>query len=99
MYNITMKDYYVYILTNEYNTVLYVGVTNDLVRRVYEHKQKLVDGFTKKYNVNKLVYYEHITDVYSAITREKQIKSMRRQKKLDMVSTANPEWKELVIVE
>ena len=66
-----MKDYYVYILTNEHNTVLYTGVTNDLVRRVYEHKQKLVDGFTKRYNVSKLVYYEHTTDVYSAITREK----------------------------
>ena len=94
-----MKDYYVYILTNEYNTILYVGVTNDLIRRVYEHKQKLVDGFTKKYNVDKLVYYEHTTDVYSAITREKQIKSYRRAKKIDLVNSTNPEWNELNIVD
>ena len=68
------RQYYVYIMTNKYNTVLYTGVTNDLVRRVYEHKEKLVDGFTKKYNVDKLVYFECADDIKAAIAREKQIK-------------------------
>ena len=74
------QQYYIYIITNQYNTVLYTGVTNDLIRRVYEHKEKLIAGFTKKYNVNKLVYYEIFTDINSAITREKQIKAGSRQK-------------------
>ena len=73
--------YYVYILTNKSNKVLYVGITNNLVRRVYEHKNKLVEGFTEKYNVNKLVYYDATADVKAAIAREKQIKGWLRQKK------------------
>ena len=77
------------------NTVLYTGVTNDLVRRIYEHKEKLVDGFTKKYNVNKLVYYETFNDIKSAIQREKQIKGITRQKKIDLINTINKNWKDL----
>ncbi len=92
-----MKDYnfYVYILTNWNNQVIYVGVTNDLERRVSEHKNRLVEGFTRKYNVNKLVYYEHGTDVHAAIAREKEIKKWRREKKNKLVMTLNPEWKDL----
>ena len=89
------KQYYVYLLTNWNNKVMYVGVTNDLARRVYEHKNKLVDGFTKKYNVNKLVYFEGTTDVNAALTREKQVKKWRREKKDALVVTTNPEWKDL----
>ncbi|WP_399375772.1 GIY-YIG nuclease family protein [Thermosynechococcus sp. PP42] len=90
-----LYHFYVYILTNWNNKVMYVGMTNNLERRIYEHKNKLVDGFTKKYNVNKLVYYEHTTDVYAAIAREKQIKKWRREKKNQLVMTTNPEWKDL----
>ena len=74
---------------------MYVGVTNDLVRRLYEHKNKLVNGFTEKYNVNKLVYFEETKDVRSALTREKEIKKWRREKKDALVVSMNPEWKEL----
>lgn len=89
-----MKEYhyYVYILTNWNNKVIYVGVTNNLKRRVYEHKNKLVDGFTKKYNINKLVYYEETADVNSAIKREKEIKKWRREKKNKLVESVNPQW-------
>ena len=89
------KQYYLYILTNKYNTVLYTGVTNDLQRRVYEHKSKLVEGFTKKYNITKLVYYEIFEDANAAISREKQIKAGSRQKKIDLVNSVNQEWKDL----
>lgn len=91
-----MKEYYfyVYILTNWNDKVMYIGMTNNLERRLYEHKNKLVDGFTKKYNVNKLVYYEHGTDVHAAIAREKEIKKWRREKN-NLVMTMNPEWKDL----
>ena len=89
------EQYYIYIITNQYNTVLYTGVSNDLIRRVYEHKEKLIAGFTKKYNVNKLVYYEIFTDINSAITREKQIKAGSRQKKIDLVNSMNPQWCDL----
>jgi len=89
------KQYYVYILTNKSNNVLYIGVTNDLVRRVYEHKNKMIDGFTKKYNLTKLVYYEATTDVRSAIEREKQLKNWHREWKLNLVKEFNPEWKDL----
>lgn len=82
-------------MTNNYNTVLYTGVTNDLQRRVYEHKSKLIDGFTKKYNVTKIVYYEIFEDVNAAISREKQIKAGSRQKKIDLVNSINQEWKDL----
>lgn len=89
------KTYYVYLLTNWNNQVMYVGVTNDLERRIYEHKNKLVDGFTKKYNVEKLVYFETTSDVLAAIEREKQIKKWRREKKNQLVIEMNPEWKDL----
>ncbi len=82
-------------MTNKYNTVLYVGVTNDLVRRVYEHKNKLVKGFTAKYNIVKLVYYEIHEDIKEAIKREKQIKGWLRAKKEELIKTMNPSWKDL----
>ena len=87
--------YFVYILTNRNDKVMYVGVTNNLERRLYEHKNKLVDGFTKKYNINKLVYYDSTTDVKSAITREKQIKGWTRKRKNELVETLNPTWGDL----
>ena len=89
------EQYYIYLMTNKYNTVLYTGVTNDLIRRIYEHKEKLIGGFTKKYNVSKLVYYEIFTDINSAIAREKQIKAGSRQKKIDLINSMNPEWRNL----
>ena len=89
------KTYYVYILTNKVNTVLYTGVTSDLQRRAYEHKHKLVDGFTKKYKVDKLVYFEVGNDIYTAITREKQIKAGSRQRKIDLINASNKEWRDL----
>lgn len=89
------KQYYVYLLTNKGNTVLYTGVTNNLIRRVYEHKEKLVEGFTKKYNVSKLVYYEVFGSVEYAILREKQIKAGSRAKKLALINGMNPKWEDL----
>jgi putative endonuclease len=89
------KQYYVYIMTNKNNTVLYTGVTNNLQARVYQHKEKLVEGFTKKYNVTKLVYYETTDNVSAAILREKQIKGGSRQKKIDLIVRLNPEWGDL----
>ncbi len=82
-------------MTNKTNRVLYTGVTNDLKRRAYEHKRKLVEGFTKKYNIDKLVYYEVCEDIESAILREKQIKGGSRQKKIQLVSSMNKEWNDL----
>jgi len=90
-----MKTYYVYMLANKYNNVLYTGVTNDLVRRVYEHKNKLVKGFTYQYNVDKLVYFEQTENSISAIEREKQIKNWSRPKKNFLVNRGNPEWLDL----
>jgi putative endonuclease len=90
-----MKQGYVYILTNRHNTVLYTGVTSDLKKRVWEHRQHLVEGFTKRYNVEKLVYYEESDDIASAIAREKQIKAGSRQKKIDLVNGINPQWRDL----
>ena len=88
--------YYVYIMTNSHNTVLYAGVTNSLIRRGYEHKEKLnSSSFTKKYNINKLVYYEIFNNVNDAISREKQIKAGSRQKKIDLINKNNPNWKDL----
>ncbi len=87
--------YYIYLLTNWNNKVIYAGMTNDLVRRIYEHKNKVVEGFTKKYNINKLVYYEETSDVYAAIAREKEIKKWRREKKNKLVESINPAWKDL----
>jgi putative endonuclease len=89
------RSYYVYLLTNWNNSVMYIGVTNDLKRRVYEHQNKLVKGFTEKYNVNKLVYYEQTNDVITALTREKEIKKWRREKKNSLVISGNPEWNDL----
>ena len=89
------KDFYVYIIVNQHNTVMYVGVTNDLQRRVYEHKTGLVEGFTKRYNINKLVYFESTIDVSSAITREKEIKKWRREKKNKLVESLNANWCDL----
>ena len=89
------KRYCVYIMTNKANRVLYTGVTNDLKRRVYQHKEKLVKGFTEKYNVNKLVYYESFGDIGNAILREKQIKGGSRAKKLELVNRMNPDWHDL----
>lgn len=87
--------YSVYMLTNKNNTVLYTGVTNNLKRRLYEHQHNLVDGFTKKYNVHKLVYFDSTTDARSAIEREKQIKGWSRAKKNALINEFNPEWKDL----
>jgi len=89
------KQYYVYIMTNKRNTVLYTGITGDLLKRVYEHKQKIVEGFTKKYNVNKLVYYAVFNDPENAIAREKQIKAGSRERKLQLIEGMNPGWKNL----
>ena len=89
------KQYYIYIITNTRNTVLYTGVTSDLKKRVYEHKSKLVSGFTKKYNIIKLVYYEVFNDIYNAILREKQIKGGSRQNKINLISKMNPNWQDL----
>ncbi len=89
-----MGEYYVYILTNRSRT-LYTGVTNNLPRRLHEHKQKLADGFTKKYNITTLVYYEATPDVRSAIAREKQIKGWLRSKKIALIESTNPDWNDL----
>ena len=90
-----MQDYYVYILSNITNSTLYVGMTNDLKRRLYEHKNKLISGFTEKYNVNKLVYYEKTTDVKAAIQREKNLKKWNRDWKLELIKKNNPLFKDL----
>ena len=82
-------------MTNKLDCVFYTGVTSDLEKRVYEHKLKLIEGFTKKYNVDKLVYYEVFNEINDAIEREKQIKSGSRQKKIDLISSMNPSWKDL----
>ncbi len=87
--------YYVYILTNWSNKVLYTGITNNLEKRLYEHKNKLVKGFTEKYNVHKLVYFDSTTDVKAAIAREKQIKSWTRRKKNALIESVNPQWVDL----
>ena len=92
-----MKQYYVYILSNTFNSVLYVGVTNDLRRRLYEHKNLLVEGFTKKYHVHKLVYFEQTTDINSAIEREKQLKGWKRGKKERLIKSINPSMEELEV--
>ena len=88
-------QYYVYLLTNWNHRVLYTGITNNLQRRLFEHKNELADGFTKKYHVHKLVYFETTSDVRSAIAREKQIKSWSRAAKNRLVSAMNPEWIDL----
>jgi len=89
------KNYFVYIITNRMRGVLYTGITNDLVRRVYEHKKKLVPGFTTKYNLTRLVFFEDTVDVSAAIAREKQIKGWLRKKKIDLIELQNPRWQDL----
>jgi len=90
-----MKQGYVYIITNRYNTVLYTGVTSDLESRIYQHKNKSFKGFTAKYNCNKLVYFEMGEDIEACIFREKQIKAGSRQKKVQLIEVDNPGWKDL----
>src|SRR5512136_1020686 len=92
---VTVKSGYLYIMTNKNNTVLYTGVTSDLQKRVWQHREKLVEGFTKRYSVVKLVYYEVCPDMLSAIVREKQVKGGSRQKKVDLINGLNPEWRDL----
>lgn len=89
------KHGFVYILTNQRNTVLYTGVTSDLQKRIWEHKNKVVKGFTQKYNAHKLVYYEAFETIAAAIVREKQLKAGSRKKKVDLIVKMNPEWKEI----
>ena len=91
-----MKQYFVYILTNKNNTVLYIGVTSNLIKRIYEHKNSLVDGFTKRYNVHKVVYYEIFDDPESAIKREKTLKNLLRKKKIDLIKKGNPNFEEVI---
>jgi putative endonuclease len=88
-----MKEYFVYILANK-SLMLYTGVTDDLLRRVFEHKNKVNDGFTKRYNINRLVYFESTDDITVAIAREKQIKGMLRSKKIELIKTMNPDFKD-----
>jgi len=90
-------QYFVYILTNKNNTVLYTGVTNNLERRCYEHKEKLIDGFTKRYNINKLVYYETTQDIEAALNREKQIKAGSRARKIQLINDMNSAWADLSV--
>jgi putative endonuclease len=90
-----MKFYYIYILASKQNGTLYIGVTNDLIKCVYEHKNNLTDGFTKKYNVHTLVYFEQCDDIESAIIREKQLKKWNRKWKLELIEKENPQWKDL----
>jgi len=90
------QEYYIYIMTNHRNTVLYTGVTNNLLRRVEEHKSGTGSTFTKRYNVSKLIYFEMTTEINVAIAREKQIKSWSRKRKEELIGTLNPEWNDLV---
>ena len=89
------KLYHVYILSNKTNTVVYIGVTGDLMRRLWEHRNDVADGFTKRYHIHKLVYYESTTDAQTAIDREKQLKKWRRAKKNELIESVNPAWKDL----
>jgi len=90
-----MNSYYVYILASRKNGTLYVGVTNDLVRRAYDHKSNVIQGFTEKYRVHNLVYYESYTDVRDALTREKRLKKWKRQWKINLIESDNPDWIDL----
>jgi putative endonuclease len=90
-----MKTYYVYILASKRNGTLYIGFTSNLIQRIYQHKNNLVEGFTKKYNIHKLVYYEETSNVFSALEKEKQLKKWNRKWKLELIEKNNPEWKDL----
>ena len=89
------KNYYVYILASKRNGTLYIGITSNLIKRVWEHKEKIADGFTKKYDVDKLVYVEHFQDPENAIKREKRLKKYKRQWKINLIEKDNPQWKDL----
>ena len=89
------KNYYIYILSNKINGILYIGVTSDLIKRIWEHKKKLIDGFSKKYNVDKLVYYEQFEGHEEAIHREKRLKEWKRKWKTDLIEKVNLEWNDL----
>ena len=91
------KTYYIYILASEPHRTLYLGMTNDLERRVYEHKNQLIDGFTKQYNIKRLVYFEDTTDVHAALEREKQLKKWKRSWKIDLITRENPSWHDLSV--
>ena len=90
-----MSMYYIYILASRKNGTLYIGVTNNLLKRVYEHKNDLVEGFTKKYGIHRLVHYEQVGNVSSAIQREKRLKNWKRRWKIELIERANPDWKDL----
>lgn len=90
-----MKTYYIYILASKKNGTLYIGMTSNLIRRVYEHKEGFIEGFTKKYNVKTLVYFEATNDINSAIAREKRLKKWNRQWKIELIEKTNPNWKDL----
>jgi len=90
-----MRQYYVYILASKRNGTLYIGVTNDLVRRVHQHRQEIVEGFTKKYNVHKLMYFETTNDIHAALEREKRLKAWKRAWKIRLIQESNPDWKDL----
>lgn len=90
-----MKSYFVYIMASKKNGTLYIGITNDLIRRVFEHKNDLIDGFTKRYKVHNLVYYEFTNDAEAAILREKQLKRWKRKWKIELIEEMNPGWKDL----
>lgn len=90
-----MEQYYVYILTNKVNTTLYIGVTNNLIRRIYEHKHKLIPGFSSRYHLVKLVYYEIYEQIENAISREKQLKNGNRTRKINLINSFNPGWKDI----
>jgi putative endonuclease len=89
------KQYFVYILTNSRNTVLYIGITNNLAGRIWQHKNDIAEGFTKRYKIHKLVYYEIFEDIYEAISREKQLKGGSRQKKINLIEKENYKWEDL----
>ncbi len=93
-YELTRR-YFVYVLASRKNGPLYIGVTNNLIRRVHEHKEKLMEGFTQKYNVHKLVYYELCDDIHTMISREKQLKKWNRQWKINLIERNNPDWRDL----
>lgn len=93
-----MNKYYVYILTNRTNNVLYIGVTNNIGRRIFEHKEGVIEGFTKKYKIHKLVYVEEYIDIKDAILREKRLKHWMKEWKINLISKANPQWKEVTCV-
>ena len=90
-----MNTYFIYILASKRNGTLYIGVTNDLIRRIYEHKNDLIEGFTKKYNVHRLVYYEQTDSIETAILREKRLKKWKREWKINLIESMNPNWDDL----